>query len=64
MFGSMLVNESLVRDRYNVVIPCMLELVCIEGPLVVDDEPEKPRRAQPQAYTAAQSHRDFNLRVS
>ena len=44
MFGGMLVNESLVQDRFNVVIPCMLELVCIERPLVLDDEPEEPPR--------------------
>ncbi|KAF8265326.1 hypothetical protein EI94DRAFT_1736142 [Lactarius quietus] len=46
MFGGMLLNETLVRDRFNVVIPCMLELVCIERPLIADEEPEEPRRAR------------------
>lgn len=46
MFGGALVNESLVRDRFNVVIPCMLELVCIERPIIADDEPEEPRSAR------------------
>ena len=46
MFGGVLLNETLVRDRFNVVMPCMLELVCVERPLVADDEPEEPRRAR------------------
>jgi hypothetical protein len=46
MFGGALLNETLVRDRFNVVMPCMLELVCVERPLVADDEPEEPRRAR------------------
>lgn len=44
MFGGMQLNEALVLDRFNVVLPCMLELVCIERPVVADDEPEEPRR--------------------
>ncbi|KAH9170820.1 hypothetical protein EDB89DRAFT_1907499 [Lactarius sanguifluus] len=45
MFGGMQMNDALVLDRFNVVMPCMLELVCIERPLIVDEEDE-PRRSR------------------
>lgn len=40
MFGGVQQNEQLVQERFNVVLPCTLELVCVERPIVVDDEPE------------------------
>ena len=56
MFGGALLNEALVRDRFNVVMPCMLELLCIERPLIADDVPEEPRRTRRRSrYTMSTS---------
>ena len=46
MFGGIQQNEQLLLDRFNVVLPCMLELVCVERPLVDDNESEDRRSAR------------------
>ena len=38
MFGGIEQNEQLLLERFNVVMPCVLELICVERPLVGDDE--------------------------
>ncbi|KAI0303322.1 hypothetical protein B0F90DRAFT_1816159 [Multifurca ochricompacta] len=40
MFGGVQLNENFVLDRFNVVIPCMLELVCVERPLIGEEDEE------------------------
>ncbi|KAI9462542.1 hypothetical protein F5148DRAFT_1150473 [Russula earlei] len=46
MFGGVRQNEQLLLERFNVAVPCMLELVCVERPLVGDDEPEDTRHSR------------------
>jgi hypothetical protein len=46
MYGGIQLNEQYVLDRFNVVMPCMLELLCVERPLIDDDEMEDARRAR------------------
>jgi hypothetical protein len=43
MFGGLQLNEQLLLERFNVVTPCMLELLCIERPIVGDDDMEDSR---------------------
>ena len=43
MFGGIQQNEQLLLERFNVVLPCVLELVCVDRPLVGDDESEERR---------------------
>jgi len=38
MFGGIQQNEQLLLERFNVVMPCVLELICVERPLVEDEE--------------------------
>jgi hypothetical protein len=38
MFGGEQLNEQLLLERFNVVMPCMLELLCAERPLAGDDD--------------------------
>ena len=44
MFGGLQLNEQLLIERFNVSMPCTLELLCIEGPIVGDDDMEDSRR--------------------
>jgi hypothetical protein len=47
MYGGIQVNEQFVQDRFNVVMPCTLELLCVERPVISEDEAEdtlRPRR--------------------
>ena len=46
MFGGIQQNEPLLLERFNVVLPCVLELVCVDRPLVGDVEPEDLRDAR------------------
>jgi len=43
MFGGIQQNEQLLLERFNVVMPCVLELLCVERPLVGDDEEDRPQ---------------------
>jgi uncharacterized protein DUF6699 len=45
MFGGIQQNEQLLLERFNVVMPCVLELLCVERPLVEDNE-EYTRQAR------------------
>jgi hypothetical protein len=54
MYGGIQVNEQYVLERFNVVMPCMLELLCVERPLV-DDEAEEPRRARRRSQNMSTS---------
>ena len=38
MFGGIQQNEQLLLERFNVVMPCVLELNCVERPLVEEEE--------------------------
>ena len=40
MFGGLKLNEQLLLERFNVILPCMLELLCVDRPLVGDDDAE------------------------
>jgi hypothetical protein len=46
MFGGVQLNEQLLLERFNVAPPCMLELVCVERPLVGDDDVEDIRNSR------------------
>jgi hypothetical protein len=48
MFGGIQQNEQLLLERFNVALPCVLELVCVDRPLVGDDEPEGRPQARRQ----------------
>lgn len=41
MFGGIQQNEQYLLERFNVVMPCVLELICVERPLVGDDEEDR-----------------------
>lgn len=43
MFGGLQLNEGLLLERFNVAMPCMFELLCVERPLVGDDDMEDAR---------------------
>jgi hypothetical protein len=46
MFGGIQNNEQLLVERFNVAPACMLELVCVEPPLVGDDEDDMEEQRQ------------------
>ena len=46
MFGGLQLNEQLLLERFNVALPCMLELLCVDRPLVGDDDVEDSRNAR------------------
>jgi hypothetical protein len=46
MYGGIQSNDPYVLERFNVVLPCTLELLCVERPLVGDDEAEDSRRSR------------------
>jgi hypothetical protein len=46
MFGGLQLNEQLLLERFNVAQPCMLELLCVDRPLVGDDDVEDSRNAR------------------
>jgi len=41
MFGGIQQNEQLLLERFNVVMPCVLELNCVERPLVEEEEEDR-----------------------
>ncbi|KAI0046932.1 hypothetical protein FA95DRAFT_1606501 [Auriscalpium vulgare] len=45
MWGGVQRNDAFVSDRHSVALPCTLELVCLERPLMYEDEvQEEPQR--------------------
>ena len=43
MFGGLQVNEQLLLERFNAVRPGVLELLCVDRPLVGDDDVDRGR---------------------
>jgi hypothetical protein len=60
MFGGLQLNEQLLLERFNVVLPCMLELLCVDRPLVGDDDMEDSRstrrRSRPSSRSTSRPH--------
>jgi len=44
MFGGIQQDEQYMLDRFNVLMPCVLELVCVDRPLVDDEEDRRQAR--------------------
>jgi len=44
MFGGIQQSEQFLLERFNVVMPCVLELVCVERPLVEEEEDRRQAR--------------------
>jgi len=60
MFGGLQLNEQLLLERFNVVQPCMLELLCVDRPLVDDDmeDARSARRSRHSSTSRPQSRVD------
>lgn len=41
MFGGIQQNEQFLLEKFNVSIPCVLELICVDRPLVGDDDEDR-----------------------
>ena len=44
MFGGIQQDEQYLLERFNVAMPCVLELICVERPLVDDEEDRRQER--------------------
>lgn len=61
MFGGIQQNEQFLLERFNVAMPCVLELICVERPVVGDDEEDRRqlrRRSRTMSTSRPQSRVD------
>ncbi|KAI0255304.1 hypothetical protein BJV78DRAFT_1179039 [Lactifluus subvellereus] len=55
MYGGIQQNEQFVLDRFNVVLPCTFELLCVERSVVSEDEAEDTLRPGRRSRTMSTS---------
>jgi hypothetical protein len=55
MLGGLQLNDQLLVERFNVVVPCMLELLCFERPIIGDDDMDDSRSMRRRSRNTSMS---------